>query len=196
MDHKHDLIDIVIEYELDMFLSAPADGPYNCRDHPDQFRMHRRAQFSTWSHSTLESYRQDLIRAKAERKNLMTLKYARMNDQLPKTKTNPVIEKIFVLQYRWQQEMFKKYPHLMGGARALSAEQDSAAATSFETYMKSELETYSDNTLSLLFQDLEALDRQGVNGSERVYEILLREMGYDSIEAVERLKRKRASEPT
>ncbi len=184
-----ELIDDVIDKELEMFLSVPADGQYACQQHPDQFRLHRRVQFSIWSQKTLESYQKDLDRAKDQGVNLMTVKYARMNNQMTETHNSPLVKQIFAIQYQWQQEMFEKYPNLMGGARSLSSSEDSAWATSFETYMKSELETYSQGTLSLLMQDLEDLRQQGINGSEQIYGKLVQEMGYDSIESVERQKK-------
>ena len=59
-----------------------------------------------------------------------------------------------------------------------------------EKDLKGELETYSDNTLSLLFRDMTALVKRGVNGSEMVYEALVRELGYGSIEEAERAQKR------
>jgi hypothetical protein len=42
--------------ELEMFLSVPADGIYNCQQNPEGFGLHRRALFSIWSVHTLQSY--------------------------------------------------------------------------------------------------------------------------------------------
>jgi hypothetical protein len=181
-----DLIEQIVDHELAMFLSVPADGEYSCQRHPESFRLHRRAQFSIWSRDTLNSYLQDLLRAEAEGSNLMTTKYARMDDLIPRTNYNPLIESIVAIQYRWQREIFAKYPNLMQGARPLSSDEDSAFRTSFETYLRGELESYSDHTLALLYRDMNDLQKRGINGSERVYEYLAREMGYNSIEDAER----------
>jgi hypothetical protein len=188
MEDRKKLIEQIVQRELDMFLSVPADGAYTCQEQPESFRLHRRVQFSIWSPDTLESYLQDLIHAQEEGVNLMTVKYARMDDLIPRTNDNPFIEKIVEIQYRWQLEMFEKYPKLMGGARPLSSSDDAASKTSFETYLKGELETYSDRTLSLLHRDMKDFRRRGINGSEQVYEILVKEMGYESLEDVERRK--------
>jgi hypothetical protein len=183
---ERELIERIVDHELGMFLSVPADGDYSCQQHPESFRLHRRAQFSIWSRDTLKSYLQDLLRAEAEGTNLMTIKYARMDDLIPKTNHNPLIDSIVAIQYRWQQEIFAKYPNLMQRARPLSSGEDSAFRTSFQTYLRGELESYSDNTLALLYRDMNDLQNRGMNGSELVYEFLVRKMGYSSLEEAER----------
>ena len=92
-----------------MFLSVPADGDFSCQQYPDSFRLHRKAQFSIWSDDTLESYLYDLQRAEKEEKNLMTIKYARMDDLIPRENSNPLIDRIAEIQYRWQKELFHTY---------------------------------------------------------------------------------------
>jgi hypothetical protein len=190
MADRKKLIEWVVESEFRMFLSVPADGDYSCRQHPDSFRMHRKAQFNIWSDDTLESYLHDLQRAEKEGKNMMTIKYARMDNLIPRKNFNPLIDRIAETQYRWQQEMFHTYPHFMTGARPLSEADDSALKTSFETYLKGELETYSDNTLSLLHRDLNNLAEKGINGSKLVYDYLVKELGYGSLEEAEQAQKK------
>jgi hypothetical protein len=192
MADKTQLIKKIIDLELEMFLSVPADGSYNCQEYPDSFKLHRRAQFSIWSDDTLESYRNDLIQAKENGINLMTVKYARMDNLIPRENFNPLIEEIVAIQYRWQIEIFKKYPNLMAGARPVSKSDDSAARTSFETYLSGELETYSDNTLSLLHRDMTDKVNENANGSEQVYDYLVKEMGYDSVQAAEAAHEKKS----
>jgi hypothetical protein len=185
MKDREELIYSIVEAELRMFLSVPADGEYSCRQQPDSFRMHRRVQFSIWSEDTLGSYMKDLRQAEKENRNLMTVKYARMDDLIPRENFNPLIDVIADIQYRWQMEMFASYPNLMAGARPLSEADDSALRTSFETYLKGELETYSNNTLSLLHRDLIKIVNRGENGSKLVYEALVKEMGYASLDEAE-----------
>ena len=188
MADREKLIQQIVDSELRMFLSVPADGEYSCRQHPDSFRLHRSVQFSIWSDDTLASYLHDLERADKEKRNLMTVKYARMDDLIPRENFNPLIDAIADIQYQWQTEMFKQYPNVMAGARPLSEESDTPSRTSFETYLKGELETYSDNTLALLHRDLGALAEKGMNGSKMVYERLVREMGYSSLDEVEEIQ--------
>jgi len=90
------------------------------------------------------------------------------------------------LKIDWQKEMFRKYPAVMSGARPLTDEGEAAQMTSFETYARGELETYSNRTLELLHADLRLKLEQGVNMSEEVYEFLVRENGYPSLAEAER----------
>ncbi len=169
-----------------MFLSVPAKEEAACRDHPDQFKVHRKAQFSAWGKGTLESYLEDLKKAEKTGENLITLKYARMENLISIRNKNPVVDIIADIQFSWQNEMFAKYPKLMGGARPLRSGEDSDRATSFETYLKCELETYSDRTLHLLYGDTREMKKKGLNMSEEIYSCLLEELGYDSLEAFEK----------
>ena len=181
MTAKEKLIAKIVELELNMFVAVPGGGVYSCQQDSEGFGLHRRVQFSIWSEDTLQSYLEDLYRAKEDGINLMTIKYARMEDLIPRENPNPRIEEIVAIQSRWQREMVKKYPYLMTGARHLSESDGSADDTSFETYLRGELETYSNNTLKLLHEDMREYLKMGVNGSERIYEHLVKEMGYHSI---------------
>ena len=185
MADKQAVIKEILEIELEMFLSVRTRQRSSCQDYPESFKRHRRVQFTAWSEATLKSYLKDLKNAVQEGVNLMTVKYARMDDLIPGENKNPLIREIVKIQYGWQEEMFGKYPCLMGGARPLSKSEDSARKTSFETYLGGELETYSGTTLELLYKDMSNKIKDGVNMSEEVYGYLVREMGYPSIDDAE-----------
>ncbi|UCE35794.1 MAG: DUF4125 family protein, partial [Deltaproteobacteria bacterium] len=177
MAAREKLIAKIVELELEMFLTVPADGIYSCQQDPDDFRLHRRAQFSMWSEDTLQSYLEDLCRAKEDGTNLMTIKYALMEDLIPPENRNSRIDEIVTIQCGWQREMVETYPYLMAGARPLSRSDDVNYDTSFEVYLRGELETYSEKTLALLHRDILELKNTGVNGSEKIYEHLVKELG-------------------
>jgi hypothetical protein len=191
MGAREKLIAKIVELELEMFLAVPADGIYSCQQEPDGFGLHRRAQFSMWSEDTLQSYLEDLYRAKEDGKNLMTIKYARMEDLIPREKRNSRIDEIVTVQCGWQREMVGTYPYLMAGARPLSQLDDTKYDTSFKIYLRGELETYSEGTLELLHRDILKLKKTGVNGSEIIYEHLVKKLGYDSVEAADRAQKHR-----
>jgi hypothetical protein len=191
MPDKYEIIKEILEIELEMFLTVKTQQRSSCQDYPESFKRHRRVQFMAWSDATLNSYLNDLKDAVEEGINLMTLKYARMDDLIPAENKNPLIDKIVEIQYGWQEEMFKRYPYLMGGARPLSKAEDSARKISFETYLKGELETYSANTLKLLKKDMTDKLKQGINMSEEVYGYLVGEMGYQSIDDAEQKAKKK-----
>jgi hypothetical protein len=186
---KDELIEAIVDSELAMFLSVPTDRTYSCRQHPEAFKLHRRAQFSVWSVDTLSSYLDDLRQAITKGENLMTVKYARMQGLIAKEHVNPLIDTIETIQVQWQRELIERYPHLMAGARPLG-HQDDSAGTGFETYLRGELETYSGATLDLLYHDLFVYQRQGVNASEKIYEYLVQRLGYASIEEAERVRKR------
>jgi hypothetical protein len=186
------VLEKIIALELEMFLAVPADSTYSCQENPEGFRLHRRAQFSIWSEDTLQSYLDDLHRAQKNAVNLMTIKYARMDNLLPAPNRNPQIEEIVTIQSRWQIEMIQKYPYLMAGARHLSATDGPTYPTSFETYLRAELETYSDGTLALLHRDVIKYAEAGINASEKIYACLVKQLGYDSIETADQAQKHRS----
>jgi hypothetical protein len=189
MQTKQELLDRITEIELEMFLSVQARGEASCQNHPDTFLLHRKAQFTPWSEDSLKSYLNDLNKAKQAGVNLMTLKYGRMENLIPEQNTHPLIEKIVSIQFKWQRELFEKYPRFMAHARPLSSNEDSAWATSFETYLKGELETYSDETLSNLYKDMTGKLGNGINMTEEVYAVLVKALGYDSIEEADQAQK-------
>ncbi len=192
-DENRDLIDKILEKELQMFLTVPTIGRAICQEHPEEFRRHRRSQFSVWSRKTLKSYLNDLECAEKDGKNLMTLKYARMGNQIPCLNDDPVIDRILEIQYAWQQEMFQKYPRLMARGRVLDSRDDDEGRTSFETYLRGELETYSSTTLGSLYQDMENARQNSINLNEKVYEALVKSFGLPSVEAAEQALDKKSS---
>lgn len=185
MESKECIIETILDMELEMFLSVRSEGESHCQHHPEGFKFHRRLQFSVWSRDTLNRYREDLIRARQKGENLMTLKYARMQGLLSCRNTNPIIDQIVRQKMRWQAEMIRRYPAIMGAARPIEGGDDETM-TSFETYARGELETYSDNTLSSLYGDICAMLEQGINGSEKIYQLQAQRSGFDSLAAAER----------
>ncbi len=182
---NEDIIEKILAKELKMFLSVPSAGKSSCQDYPESFKLHRRAQFSCWSRETLQSYLNDLEKAEEKGTNLMTQKYARMDNLIKKLSTNPLIDKIADVQCTWQRAMIKKYPGIMSAGRPLTSVEDSAFMTSFETYLRGELETYSNATLELLHFDILDKNMKGINMAEELYLYLVKEKGYDSLDEAE-----------
>ncbi|MGL1930972.1 MAG: DUF4125 family protein [Desulfotalea sp.] len=194
MENKKALITEILAYEWQMFITVNdrndhnpvTDGRPSCKDFPDEFRLHRTSQFVAWSDRTLQSYLHDLQEAQRDGHNLMTYKYARMEDLIPSNNSSPLIEKISVAQLNWQQEFIEKYPKMMSRGRMLSGDKKGIDWASFKTYLCSELETYSENTLEYLSQDIITFKEQGKSMSEVVYEYLVGEKGYGSIDEAEK----------
>jgi hypothetical protein len=175
-ESKLRIIDQILEIEVEMFLRVPTGEEPSCRAHMEDMKLHRHGQFAGWSRETCASYLEDLKRAKAAGKNLMTLKYARMDDLIPPLSENPRIHQIRERFLQWQKEVITGYPNTMHGARDLG---------DFANYLEAELETYSDETLELLSADVESCHRAGGNMSLEVYQFLARQSGYASLDEME-----------
>ena len=193
MDENETLINRILKRELEMFLTVPTLQKASCQENPEMFRIVRSSQFVSWSMETLESYLQDLKSAEKNKINLMTKKYARMDNLIEKIKENPAMDEIVDIEIEWQKEIFEKFPCLMGSARALRSSEDTPSATSFETYLRGELETYSDTTLTLLLKDVKNYFEKNENMMMTNYLDLVKQLGYTSIEDAEETKRKEMS---
>lgn len=176
----------ILELELVMFLSVPTTHRYRCQEDPESFKLHRKAQFAAWSAPALESYLIDLQQARAAGRNLLAIKYARMDNLLPCENTSPWIDTIVELALAGQEQFISRFPFLMRGARPLSKQEDAPGLTSFETYLRGELETYSEKTLKLLHDDMTALQKSGSSLSEATYRYLAGQWGFDSLETLEK----------
>lgn len=186
MNEKDQIIDAILEIELRMFLTVNPMQTSGCQEYPESFKLHRRSQFLPWSEEALGSYLEDLRGSEERGENLMRRKYARMQGLLPPAESRSVVEGIVRLKMDWQRAMFRDYPAVMSGARPLTDESTRTQMTSFETYARGELETYSERTLKLLHRDLLAMQARGESLSEKVYDHLVRASGYASLEEAER----------
>jgi hypothetical protein len=171
----------ILDREVAMFLRVPARQEPSCRAHLDDMQLHRRGQFSVWSPSCCESYLRDLRRAEEEGRNLMTIKYARMEDLIPPVSQSKWIPEIVSRFVGWQREMLSHYPNIMRGGRDID---------DFANYLRCELETYSDATLELLWKDVDAFSREKQNMSKAIYEFLARQSGYTNIDEMEKRLKK------
>ena len=191
MSEEGKLIERILELELNMFLNVGSEYPVSCQQNPEGFRLHRGTQFSLWSEETLRSYHDDLLKAEQQGRNLMTLKYARMENLIPPLSVNPIIDEIVQMELKAQREMLLQYPGILTRGRPLG--DDGSGTTSFKTYLRGELETYSDRTLELLYRDIRQIEDRGENWAIQTYTHLFRELGYESLDEVEEGLRKKDS---
>ncbi len=181
---RDEVIEAILKIEKEMFLAVKSREDSPCRKDIESFFLYRRAQFIPWTIEILQSYLHDLEIASQQGKNLMTLKYARMEGRIPILNNNPLIEKIAEVSRDWQQEIIDKFPFLMRGGRPLEI-NDSSDRVSYMVYLKAELETYSDKTLKLLYDLIMIKKDRGINMSEEVYQFLVSQKGYNSITEAE-----------
>lgn len=199
---RSEMIEAVYTIELDMFENVHnSNGRALSLSETNIFRINRQSYLQTWPDELLASYLYDLESAKTLGFNLMSEKYARMmesthpedyekiKDSLPfiTDERKQLVNELTGILLDWEKEIFSRYPFLARRGRPLDTQQDSAAFTSFETYIRGELSTYSLNTLDIYCNYCHALVRQGMNGSEAVYENMVRMYGYASLkEAADR----------
>ncbi len=187
---KEMIIDSILEKELAMFVAVPSENEAPCQQNPEGFRVFRSAQFSVWSIDTLVSYLHDLDMAETEGKNLMTLKYARMDELIAELHANPdaykLIDKVVSIELNWQRSMLSKYPSFMNRARIIEEQHQDDRFTSFKRYLRAELETYSYGTLQSLFDDVFEAELVGKNLTESMYNLMVKDLGYDDLPDAER----------
>ncbi|HEY49052.1 MAG TPA: DUF4125 family protein [Dehalococcoidia bacterium] len=169
------LLDEIVDIELRMFLAVEPSIPSACQEQPDAFKLMRKGSFFVLSSETLESYLQDLKEAVEDDRNLMTLKYARIDDLVPCLNTNPMIDEIVDIEGRWLKELSERYPLTFKGRSDWAA----------DIYLRSELETYSDRTLDLYYKDISNALKKGENLTEKRYTYIFQQTGYKSIEDME-----------
>lgn len=136
-------------------------GRASCQDDFETFEIMRKSQFLSWDTATLACYQADLQRAAEIGRNLIQEKYARMMASTAPQQyasfvhTLPVlnswqkttIEAIVTQQLVWRLDFAKTHPHMSDQARVIRTAEDRAYVTSFETYLRGELGTYSEPTL-------------------------------------------------
>ncbi len=200
---KQKIIEDIIGHEWEMFSTvneqASAD-PFakkrpSCRDFPEEFRIHRTSKLQAWSLETLQSYLEDITAARVQGRNLMTYKYARMDNLIPSENQSPLIGRITTDLVEWQKAFMDAYPGIMAGGRALQGSKPGTDWASFENYLRCELETYSEKTLQHLMDDIAAMRAEGRTMSEAIYTYLVRKKGYASLEDAETKALARGNHP-
>ena len=90
MDRKQ-LLEKIIAREAAMFIAVKASEPADCQEMLKTFYLMREMSHSVLAADTLTSYLQDLETAAAAGRNLMTEKYARMENLIPSLNENDLI---------------------------------------------------------------------------------------------------------
>ena len=191
----------IVEREWAMFSTVSnVGGPAACQSDPASFAIMRQSQFSVWPEELLESYLSDLEAADHEGRNLMSEKYAWMMETsspgefakiaaclpAPDQASLALIEEIVAVNLKWKVELNERYPLLSGNGRALRAQDDSVRETSFETYLRGELKTYSPRSIRILHRHTTEQQGSGINGAASVLLSQARRYGYASLAEAEK----------
>lgn len=195
-----DMIDKVIAEEWSQFDKVENEGGRaDCQDDYETFRIMRKAQYMTWSKELLESFYADLIAAKNSGWNLIMEKYARMMQSTNPLgyarleKDLPVInedririqEEIIKIQVGWMEDFAKLYPKLAGNMRTIRTSSDTSFNTSYETYLRGELCTYSEKTMLLYASFIIGLLKAGRNLAIETMGNTAKMYGFESLKEAE-----------
>lgn len=178
-----DLVEEVIRREWDQFQRTENEGGRaSCQGNWPMFHQMRASQFMTWPEDLLRSYLDDLDEANRVGRNLVTEKYARMMAStapdeyreriepfIPRLSDERVArqERVIAVQVAWARDFRGRYPKLGAAMRVLTTAEDTPEDTSFETYLRGELGTYSDRTMALYEAMVENLQAAGRNLTEQ-----------------------------
>ena len=191
----------ITKLEWDQFQQTHNEGGRaNCQGNWPTFRIMRMSQFLTWPLDLQESYKQDLECANSDGRNLITEKYARMMESTApeifertiKPYIKPILEprksaqeQIILTQVKWASDFRDRYPSLGLAMRVLKTSEDTAENTSFETYLRGELSTYSDETFAKYQRFVDNLRAKNLNLTQMIITNTVRMYGYDSLESAE-----------
>lgn len=177
------LVEAIVQAEWDQFQEVNNEGgPADCQGNWPTFFQMRASQFLTWTQPVLESYKSDLAAALTAGRNLLTEKYGLMMAStdpqyfaqnlaaymptLSEERTTQQ-ERIIARQVAWADDFRTRYPKLGNAMRVLRTHEDTADTTSFETYLRAEMSTYSQTTLDLYGQLISEYASRGENITEK-----------------------------
>lgn len=196
-----DRAEAIVRAEFEQFQHVSSEGGRAaCQDDWPTFHQMRLSQFLTWDLGLLASYAGDLAAARRAGRNLLTEKYARMmasteperyarelEPHLPALSPERAAEqeRIIAIQVGWARDFHGRYPRLGAGMRVLTTAEDTLDATSFETYLRGELGTYSAGTLARYGALVDGVAAEGGNLTESTVALTVALAGHADLDAAE-----------
>lgn len=197
---KEEYVEKIVALEWKQFDKVENEGGRaDCQNNWNTFSIMRKSQYLTWTEELLASFYQDLMDAEEKGWNLITEKYARMMEStapekyaelekdLPKRSEERIAiqEEIIKIQVGWMEEFAGKYPKMAGNARSIHTSEDTPYNTSYETYLRGELGTYSEETLILYGRFIVSVQQAGKNLAYEIMNQTALLYGYVSVEDAE-----------
>ena len=195
------LIDTIVKMEWEAFDKVENEGGRaSCQDDWETFSIMRKSQYMTWNDEMLEAFIQHFEDSIKSGRNLITEKYGRMmestvpweyekiKDAFPliPSQQKAIMEEIIKIQVAWMEEFAKEYPNMAGNARSIRTSEDKVFNTSYETYLRGELGTYSEKMLMLYGRFVAQLAKEGKNLAKMTMENTAKLYGYESLELAEK----------
>lgn len=191
------MVEDIVNLEWEFFQQVHhIDGRASCQDDFETFYLQRKSQFEAFDEDVQKACLRDLEVAKQVGRNPVMEKYAYMmestdsqyyqqiQDSLPEVdqQKRDLIDAICEMEVTMREDMNQKYPYLLSQARLTHSYQDEKDDTSFETYLRGELMTYSDETLYLYGQMVVNMVKNGENLIENILLHTVKAYGYSSLE--------------
>ena len=201
MDDKEKLIEQIVEFEWYEFdLVKNEGGRASCQEDWDTFSIMRKSQYLTWTEDMLHEYLWHLDDSLKHGRNLITEKYGRMmastapdrydeiKDEFPVLSEQriSIMEQIISIQVEWMEAFAKQYPKLAGNARIIHTSEDTPYNTSYETYLRGELGTYSEELMKLYGEFIVSLAKNNQNLAYLTMQNTAKLYGYNSLEDAEK----------
>lgn len=203
-----ELVENIARLEFEAFDKVQNEGGRaSCQNDWFTFSIMRKSQYLTWDRTMLLQYLYDFHREYERGHNLITEKYGRMMESTAPEKYEElrknfrkifpelseekkrIIEQICGLQVQWMEEFAAEYPPLAENARSIHTAQDNEYNTSYETYLRGELGTYSDKMLELYGRYIVKYAGEGRNPVYDIMENSVKMYGYQSLqEAAEKIQ--------
>lgn len=197
MESKEEVVDAIVQLEWKAFDKVKnVGGRAGCQDDWETFQIMRKSQYLTWNVDMLVQYRLDFEAACSAGRNLISEKYARMMEStvpeeykeiekklplIPDEK-KAIMETIISIQVQWMEKFAAEYPGLAKNARIIHTSEDKPWDTSYETYLRGELGTYSDVMLTLYGRFVVEISKAERNLAEMIMMNTVKMYGYDSLE--------------
>lgn len=179
-----ELIAKILDREWEMFRRVRSAYPVGCQQSPQTFRRIRGSIFELWTKEMLTSYLSDLDEAGKAGRNLLTEKYARMDDRIPRSNFHPLIEKIVAIESYWQAQVKRTYPYLY--RTVCRSDDPTDDGRSFAIYLRCELETYGARTIELYHREIDRAFASGENLTLKMLERLVLKGGFKDLSHAER----------
>ena len=193
---KEKIINEILEKEWKYFSNLNnIGGRADCQDNREDFIIMRKSQWETFNEETLLSYLEDLN----SKNNPLFQKYAQMmkynspeeyekiKDILEKTseEKTDLVNKIMFIYMEWEKEFFERYPIFSSMGRPLYSSEDDNIETSIETYLRGELLSYSEKTLSLYLEYIIDNKEKNINLAIKNMDNLAKMQGFNDSDEVE-----------
>lgn len=195
-----ELVEEIARLEFEAFDKVRNEGGRaSCQNDWLTFSIMRKSQYLTWNRLMLMQYLYDFHREYHRGHNLIEEKYGRMMESTAPEKYEEIknnfpplsedkkriIEQICSMQVAWMEEFAGRYPALADNARSIHTSEDNPLNTSYETYLRGELGTYSDKMLELYGRYIVEYARLEKNPAKDIMENSVKMYGYSGIEEAE-----------